>query len=186
MACHARILRLLPTGTGLVSIAILTGCPLTPPPDPPEPTVLPRDSVDHAIEAYALAWTNKRLPDYQELLHANFEYFPQTRDLVEFPWLAGAPSWGRTEELGMAGNMFDEDFVGTTGQSIDSITMDLDIERETQVEGGVQVLVHADAQVLWLEHSGLRSEVRFEFLVVPDSDEPGLFQIREQREFPLI
>ncbi len=190
MVCQHRFVRILSTGLGLVALAlVLPGCPLSPGGDDGggETRIPPRTSVSGAIDQYAFIWANKRFPEYEQLLHDNFEYFPQITDLDDFPWLGGDPSWGRTEELGMAGNMFNEAFVSPeNGQSVDSITMDLTVEEETQTQDGVQVAVHAVAQVLWAEQDGLRSDVRFEFLVVPDPDEPGLFQIREQRELPAI
>jgi hypothetical protein len=182
--------RTLSTGLGLVSLLfILPGCPLSPDDDegPGDTRIPPRTSVSGAIAQYSYIWANKRFTEYQQLLHDNYEYFPQSTDLDDFPWLGGSPSWGRTDELTMAGNMFNEDFVSTeTGESVDSITMELTVEEETQTQDGVQVLVHAVAQVLWTANDGLRSDVRFEFLVVPDPDEPGQFQIREQREQALF
>jgi hypothetical protein len=185
-----RFLRIAVTASVLASmLVVLPGCPLSPDGDDgnTDSRIPPRTSVTGAIEQFAFIWTNKRFPEYEQLLHDNFEYFPQTDDLTDFPWLGEADSWGRTEELGMAQNMFNENFVSQeTGNSVDSITMDLDIESQTDSPDGVIVSVHARAQVLWAANSGASSDVRFEFLVVPDPDEPGEFQIKEQRERKLV
>lgn len=184
-------LRSVPAVLGLLALlVVIPGCPLSPDSDGggpgPDPRLPPRNTVTGAVAQYAFVWENQLLPDYELLLHSDFEFFPQSTDLTDFPWLTG-DSWGRTEEINIARNMFNDDFVSTVnGNSIDSITMTLEVQSQTDTADGTVVRTHAVAQVLWAENSGAISDVRFEFLVVPDPDEPGLYQIKEQRELPLI
>jgi len=185
-----RPLRTAPAVLGLLALVImLPGCPLSPDSDKgkdDDTRIPPRNSVNGAIEQYAYIWTEQRLPEYELLLHDDFEFFPQSQDVDDFPWMTG-DSWARTEEIGIARNMFDDDFVSQeNGNSIDSIEMEIEILSQTDTPDGTVVLTHATAQVLWAENSGAISDVRFEFLVVPDPDEPGLYQLKEQRELPLL
>lgn len=194
MVLQHRLLRTSTAVAGLVSLLVLLpGCPLSPDGGggkDDEGRIPPRNSVSGAVQQYEFIWKNKRYDDYVALLHDDFEYFPTPSDLGDpngdLAWITG-DSYGRTEELGMARNMFDENFVSQkTGNAIDTIDMTLEVQSQTDsnVNGVIEstIRVHAVAQVLWAANSGLRSDVRFEFLVVPDPDEPGLYQIKEQRE----
>ena len=176
---------------GLVSIALLSpACIFSPAPNdkiigdkPPD-----RRSVQGVIDLYAYVWTNKDYDRYQQVLNNDFEYFPQTVDLHDFPWLTG-DSWGRTEELQMAHNMFNPDFqpADPHAGSIDSIKMTLQVlsqENDPQ-RGGAVVTTHAQVQVLYDASNGASADVRFEFLVVPDPAGGGLYQIKEQKELAL-
>ena len=190
MVSSQRTLRNVSAALGLFAlIVVLPGCPFSPDSkgnDGGDTRIPPRNTVSGAIQQYAYIWENKLLPEYEALLHDDFEYFPQSTDVSDFPWLNG-DSWARTEEVGMARNMFDKDFVGTNGNSIDTISMTItELGQQPGQNGEVIVQAHAVAQVLWSENSGAQSDVRFEFTVVPDPDEPGLFQIKAQRELPLL
>lgn len=181
-------LRTAPAVLGLLTLlVVVSGCPFSPDSDKdknPDTRIPPRTSVNGAIAQYAYVWTEQRLQEYESLLHDDFEFFPQTQDV--FPWMT-EDSWARTEEIGMARNMFDDDFVSQeNGNSIDSIEMEIEVLSQTDTVDGTVVLTHATAQVLWAAESGAISDVRFEFTVVPDPDEPGLYQIKQQRELPLI
>jgi len=167
-----------------------SGCLFSPTPVPPGPCTgddcraPTRDTIDGVLRVYEFAWQQKRLPEYEQLLHARFEYFPQEDDVGDLPWLQGS-SWGRTDELRMAANMFNPEFLSEeTGESVDSIEMTLTTTLERATPDGVEVTTDADIQVLWSASSGAFSRVRFVFLVVEDPDEPGLFQIRRQDELP--
>ena len=61
------------------------------------------------IDAHAQALTNRDLEAYTNLLDESFRYFPQSEDLSQLPWMTG-DSWGRADELGMIGHMFDPHF----------------------------------------------------------------------------
>jgi hypothetical protein len=170
----------------LVALVAFSGCPLSPDGDdgkePVDPRVPERTSVQGAIELYQFAWAQQRYDLYEQLLHDSFEYFPRSDDIDDFPWLL-EDSWGRTTELGMAANMFDDAFVSDdTGNSVDSIEMDLATQNERSVPEGVEVTTSADITVLWAENTGATSDVRFVFTVVPDPDEPGKFQLLKQSE----
>ncbi len=187
MVSLKRPLRTAPAVLGLVGmLVVVSGCPFSPDSgkdNDGDTRIPPRTSVNGAIAQYAYVWTEQRLPEYEALLHDDFEFYPQVQDL--FPWMT-EDSWARTEEIGMARNMFDDAFVSQeNGNSIDSIDMDIEILSQTDTADGTVVLTHATAQVLWAENSGAFSDVRFEFLVVPDPDEAGQYQIKEQRELPL-
>jgi hypothetical protein len=187
------MIRAASAAAGLVSLVLLSpGCIFSPQDSSggpgPGPTVPLRNSVQGAIDLYAYVWTSKDYDRYQQLLHNDFEYFPQTVDLQDLHWLTG-DSWGRTEELQMAHNMFNPDFqpADPHAGSIDSIKMQLQVlsqENDPQ-RGGVVVTTHATAQVLYDASNGASSDVRFEFLVVPDPAGGGLYQIKQQKELAL-
>lgn len=190
-----RIFRSAAAAVGLLALLLfLPGCPFSPTDDDGGDggTVPERKSVNGAIELYAYAWTNQRYDIYEQLLHPEFEYFPQNEDLIDFPWLQG-DSWVRTDELQMAKNMFDDNYQpvadstgATPAGTVDSIDMKITVtgQRDDPQGGGTIVDAQAIATVLYVDGNGARSEVRFEFLVVRDVDEPLLYQIREQRERP--
>lgn len=145
----------------------------------------PRNSVQGAIQLFAFVWEQRRLDLYEQLLHAAYEYIPQDEDAADFPWITPDDPWERTDELGMAANMFNPEFISDeTGDAVDSIEMALVIVDERTVQEGVEVTTNAAIQVLWAEGTGARSDVIFRFTVVEDPDEPGLFQILRQVEEP--
>jgi hypothetical protein len=121
------------------------------------------------VAAHAAALTQRNLSAYAELLHADFEYVPQSADLVDFPWITPDDRWDRTDELGMIANMFDPDFVSPYGaQSVDSIEFNLAVLNEVTYPDSVQVTCAADIQVLWSANSGAVSAVRLVFTITPD------------------
>ena len=146
------------------------------------------------IDAFAKAMSERNLDDYIALLEpwtgtraaAGFRWYPQVWDLDDLPWLDGEEYWDREEEIGMISHMFDDTFVSQeTGQSIDSITAEIDIESVESLAGGeIRVKTIAIVQVLWAEDSGLRCEVRLEFLLVRGED--GFVTIRSVREYSLL
>ena len=192
MSIKYRMIRSAAAAVGLcVSLLFLPGCPFSPEGEDGGggPSGVPdRKSVTGAIDQYAYIWTNQRYDLYELLLHPDFEYFPQSDDLRDFPWLQGQISWARTDELQMARNMFDDNFqpADPTAGTVDTINMSLTITNQTEDPqgGGTLVDVRADATVMYKSGNGAHSDVRFQFLVVPDTDEDGLFQIKEQRELP--
>ena len=187
------MIRAASAAVGLVAVVLLSpGCIFSPDSSNgtgPGPTTVPlRNSVQGAIDLYAYVWTNKDYDRYQQVLNNDFEYFPQTVDLHDFPWLTG-DSWGRTEELQMAHNMFNPDFQPSDPHagSIDSIKMTLQVlsQEDDPQRGGVVVTTHAQVQVLYDASNGASADVRFEFLVVPDPAGGGLYQIKQQKELAL-
>ena len=191
MAIRGSSLRARAACVPLVTLAALSpACIFSPPHRDPvgDPVGIQATSVARALELYAYVWTNRDYDRYQQLLHDDFLYYPQSQDLHDMPWILG-DSWGRTLELQIARNMFNPDFQPTDPRagSIDSIKMDISIlgQRDDPQSGGVQVLTHATAQVLYDASSGASSDVRFQFLVVPDPHQSGLWQIKEQHELPL-
>jgi hypothetical protein len=148
---------------------------------------------EEVVEAHARALTYRRLDWYFALLEPwpagradeGFRYYPQTGDLDDFPWMAGV-FWDLDEEIDMISNMFDESFVSNeTGESIDSIDADIDVQKVTELSGDeVAVDAHAVMQALWSASDGLRSDVRFEFLLVRGSD--GYLRIRSIQETHLF
>lgn len=185
-----RPLRTVPAVLGLLALLVVVpGCPFGPDSDKgndDETRIPPRNTIVGAVQQYAYVWANELLPEYEALLHEEFEFFPQSQDVDDFPWIIG-DSWNRTEEINIARNMFNDDFVSqVNGNSVDRIEMEITILSQTDTADGTVVVTNAVAQVLWAENSGAKSDVRFEFLVVPDPDEAGLYQIKEQRELPLL
>lgn len=144
-----------------------------------------RNTVEGAIELFGFVWRQKRLDLYEQLLHSEYEYVPQSTDLQDLPWYTPETPWLRTDELQMAQNMFDPEFVSDENpdqQAVDTIEMALTRLNEASTQDGVEVTTSADIRVLWDANSGAFSAVRFVFLVVEDPDEPGLFQIKRQAE----
>ena len=187
-------LRKAPAVLGLLAVLLwLPGCPLSPDSDdggPTEPTIAPeRTTVQGAVDLFEFVWQNKRVDLYEQLLHANFEYLPQTADLADFPWLQTEP-WNRAEEIGIATNMFDPSFVGDEAESsIDTIQMVVRVLDQRNVldpPNGVEITTNMEATVLWAANTGKTSDVRLIFVLVPDPANASLWQIYQQREEPLI
>jgi hypothetical protein len=188
-------LRKAPAVLGLfAALLLLPGCPLSPDSDsgdedPPDTRPPERTSPAGAVELFEYVWAQKRHDLYDELLHDEFEYFPQSEDIDDFPWISGT-SWPRTEELAIAENMFNPAFVSEeTGETIDTIEMNITVQGDrnlTQPPGAVEYTTVMLATVLWAENTGATSDVILVFVLVPDPDEPGLWQIFEQRELPPI
>ena len=176
------------TAVGLIALLlVLPGCPLSPEGDnggggDGNDRIPERTSIRGAIDLYAYAWQRKELTLYQQLLHDEFEFVPYSEDGTDFSWIP-EDGWGRTVELDIAAHMFDDAFASSeTGETIATIEMTLSIQDERTVEGEVLVTTAADILVLSPQSNGHRSDVRFVFTVVGDSDEPGKFQIKRQEE----
>jgi hypothetical protein len=192
---HHRLFLRVPAVLGLIGLLVfVSGCPLTPDDSNSGPTetrfTARRNSVLGAIEWVAQSWAQKRFPEYQEILHDEFEFFIRDDDAVDLPWVTG-DSWGRTDELRIAGNMFDESFDGLE-DPVDTIEFDYTVIDTRDVLGpnqtviGVLVTCDADVRVLVNADNGWLSNTRFEFLVVPDPADDTLFQVKEQREREVI
>ena len=172
-------------GIALLSLA-LGGCPTDPDSDPLNVQDPPGYTDPAAvINAHAQALTKQDYAKYEKLLTEDFEYFPQSEDLIDFPWLQGQISWGRTDELQMIGHMFDDAFEPADPYAgrVDTIDAQLTVDgQSTEPDGSLLVDARADMTVMYVTGSGARSDVRFEFRLVPGAD--GYLRIREIRELP--
>ena len=172
-------------------LVILPGCPLSPDSDdggPPVDTRLPeRNSIENTIERQSLIWRQKKLREYEEILHDQFVFYVRDDDAAQLPWVENG-FWERTIELEIASNMFDANFSGAE-QPVDSIEYSYNTLNErplTDSQGnviGATVTVDAVVQILVGPDTGWVADTRLEFDVVQDPNEPGLYQIIRQQEF---
>jgi hypothetical protein len=124
---------------------------------------------------------------YEKLLHPDFEYFPQSEDLTDFPWLTGGDSWGRTDELQMIKNMFDDNFTpdDPSAGTVSSIDAAITVTgQQTLPDGTRVVMTRANIVVMYPSGSGARCDVRFEVRLLTGTD--GFLRIRSIRELPRI
>jgi hypothetical protein len=188
-------LRSLPVVSALCGLLlVLPGCPLS-----PDEENNPNDDVrlddpttpELALNRLSQVWERKLYREYELLLHDAFEFFPLDTDADDFPWLQGE-SWGRTQELVFAANMFDPDFSGEQ-PPVDSIDWNFQIlsQRETTdaTYGAVtEVTTTALITVLTGPDQGFSSDTKFIFLIIrgtyPDPEHADWYQILEQREVP--
>jgi hypothetical protein len=152
---------------------------------PPPPIQLQRDSPEEVIDYLTLVWRHKLFAEYEAVLHDQYEFFPLERDAEDFPWLPGS-SWGRTEELNIAEHMFDENFSGEENP-IDVIEIELTIlSSRTLGPNHVEILCTQQGRVLTSQNDGWSFDTRILVEIVPDPDEPGLFQIIKQTEVDAV
>jgi hypothetical protein len=174
------------------ALLILPGCPLSPDDDggtPPDDTGIPaRDTPEGTVAYYAFVWEKRLINEYEAVLHDDYEYFVRDDDADQFPWLPPGQGWSRTTELAIAANMFNPGFISDeTQNAVQEIDMALTITSQrglTSPAGAVEVTTSVDAQVLWAAGTGASTNGRFTFVLVPDPDEPQLFQIFSQKELP--
>jgi hypothetical protein len=149
-------------------------------PPPPE-SLLKRSSVEETLEYYTLVWKHKLYTEYELLLHDQFEFCPLERDAEDFAWLT-SPCWPKTVELQIAAHMFDPNFSGENN-SIHAIGMTLtELSRRDLGNGRTEVTCILRGEVLTSENNGWSFDTRFLIDIIPDPDEPGLFQIIKQTE----
>jgi hypothetical protein len=169
---------------GLAGLVIVgPGCILTPDSgDEPSDTriVNERNTVRGTILRQGEIWQKKRLTELEDILHPEFTFYIRDDDASDLPWVIDG-FWYRNVELEIAANMFDPEFSGET-QPVDTIEYTYRVLSDTPIAGGSLVTADADARVLVGPDTGWFSDTRFEFEVVPDPDQAGLFQIRLQRE----
>ena len=85
----------------------------------------------------------------------------------------------------IAAHMFDPNFSGNENP-IDAITIDLtELSRRT-VGDRVEVTCTQTGEVLTLENNGWSFDTRIVIEIVPDPDEPGLFQVIKQTEIDAV
>jgi hypothetical protein len=128
-----------------------------------------------------LVWKHKLFNEYDVVLHDEYEFFPLERDAEDFPWLT-EPSWPKTVEVEIARHMFDPNFSGENNP-IDSIEMTLtELSRRDLGAGRTEVVCIQRGEVLTEENNGWSFDTRLQIEIVPDPDEPGLFQVIRQTE----
>jgi hypothetical protein len=179
---------------GLIGLlAVLPGCPLAPDSDngheKPTRLTYPRNTPEDTIRRQGQIWEQQRLPEYEEILHDQFEFYVLDLDANDYPWIVDG-FWGRTDEIDMAKNMFDDNFSGAE-QPVESISFQYDIlgQRTTTDGDGnpiVEITANAVVTVLVGPSDGWISDTRFIFDVIEDPDEPGLYQIKRQQEVEKI
>jgi hypothetical protein len=185
VVCPFRNIRKAPVVLALTGLLfLLPGCPLSPDDDegnPPTEIRLDRSSVDETINYVGTVWSNKLYDEYEMVLHDQFEFFPKATDADDFPWMEG-DSWARTTELAIAEHMFDPNYSSPEAEAVQTIEMKFSILNKTQ--SGDTTLVDCTSEVLILvgPDDGFASDTRFIFYVLPDPDEPGLYQISRQEE----
>jgi hypothetical protein len=72
----------------------------------PEVEQLSRDTPEHLIEAFAKALSDRNLDDYACLLDDSYAYFFMVQDYEAAGVSAGAPYWGKTEDVTSTEKMF--------------------------------------------------------------------------------
>ncbi len=190
MVCKLSHLRraslLLVLSLGLVS----SGCLFSPDEGgggPPPEIRLDRTTREKTLDFYETVWKNKLYERYEEVLHDEYEFFPLDEDADDFPWMEGS-SWPRTAELGMAFNMFDAGFSGGSNP-VDLIELELSLQSERlldEVEQRYELTCTQVGRVMWNATDGRSFDTRVTIELVPDPDEPGLWQIIRQDEIPRI
>ena len=188
MVCSLRNRRKAPLFLALaILLMVCPGCPLSPDDDSGgggEEVRLSRTTPQEAVQWVATVWSKKLYTEYEIILHDDFEFFPRNDDLQDFPWIQGT-SWGRTVELSIADNMFDPNFAREGNDAVQSIDMVLTYASHRALDvppNGTELTYTADVEVLVGPNDGWRSDTKFIFIVVPDSDEPGLYQVYQQKE----
>jgi hypothetical protein len=169
-------------------LLVLPGCMSDDDDDPgpiePGPN-LQRNSIEKTIEFYELAWRHQLYSEYNDLLHDQYEFFPLERDATDFPWMTGS-SWSRTEELNIAAHMFDPNFSGQENP-IDTIELDLtELSRRDLGNGHTEVTCTQQGRILTAANDGWSFDTRVQIEIMPDPDEPGLFQIIRQTEIDAV
>ena len=138
------------------------------------------------LAAHAKALEQKDYALYEKLLHSDFEYFPPSEDLIDFPWMQGETSWNRVEELQMISHLFDDNFTPADPQAcgtVDTIALQITIQGQQTLPDGTRVISSgAVGTVMFTSGSGARSDVRLEFRLVTAAD--GYLRIRSIRELP--
>jgi len=146
---------------------------------------LERQSIEKAIVYLEYTWRHRLYSEYEDILHDQFEYSPLERDAEDFPWMTGS-SWSRTEELNIAQHMFDPNFTGQENP-IDAIEIELtELSRRNISANHVEVTCTLQGRVLTATNDGWSFDTRVLIEIVPDPDQPGLFQVIKQTEVDAV
>ncbi len=117
------------------------------------------------IEAHEQIWKEQDYAAYEALLDDEFEFYPLSEDVADFPWM-DSDSWEKSTELGMASNMFDDGFAGSE-QPVDLIEMTSTVQTaETNDAGNTEVRCSAVGRVMWNATDGKSFDTRFVFELV--------------------
>lgn len=154
-------------------------------PAAPEPG--PAEVADAAslVAAHAAALAARDYDAYAALLHPDFEFTPQSEDLVDLPWVTPDSPWELDDELGMIGHMFDPSFVSDYDPSqpaVQSIQATITPLSEAATDEGTELTASAGIQVLWAANSGAFTAIRFVFTIV--EDDQGQLRILRIDEHP--
>ncbi len=133
------------------------------------------------IDAYDRCWQEQNYAAYEALLDDAFQFEPLAEDADDFPWLEG-DSWEKSVELGMASNMFDDNYTQGNG-AVDLIEMDLNPTTPplTLDDGTIRVITTQIGRVMWTASDGASFDTRVEFDLVPRD---GFLRIRRIEEIP--
>jgi hypothetical protein len=152
---------------------------------PPCGVCIRRDTIEHTIDYFEIVWRHSLYLEYEEILHDQFEFVPLERDAADIPWMTGS-SWSRTEELTIASHMFDPNFSGSENP-LDVIEMHLnELSRRDLGNNHTEVTCTQQGSVITSANNGWSFDTRVIFEIVPDPDEPGLFQILKQTEIDAV
>jgi hypothetical protein len=173
---------------GLIGLVVAaSGCDDgTDPSHYPIPDHNARHTIEGTIEWFAQSWAQRRFPEYQEVLHDQFEFLVRDDEVNDFPWLPSS-GWGRAIELEIARNMFDDNLVGQV-RPVEMIDFQYRVIDQSNIEDAqqhviaVEVTCDVNLSVLVSPNDGWHTDTRFVFEVVADPGYPGLYQIKKQRE----
>ncbi len=174
----------------LLSVALASsGCLFSPEEDDPgdDARLTVRNSIDNTIKYLSEVWGRKLIREYEDVLHDQYEFFPRDTDVDDFPWLEG-DSWGRTQEVDIARNMFNSDYSGTE-PPVDRITIELTKLSQRLLNADEQrweVTCRQNGTVLKNATDGWSFDTLVLIELVPDPDQPGLWQMIKQTEEELI
>ncbi len=194
MIFQQRILRQTTACLALFAVLLfLPGCPLSPDGDdegpPVDETRLPeRTSAANAVEFYRVVWALRLTANYAEVLHEQFQFFPRDDDAADFAWMQGE-SYGRSEELAQAANMFNPEFVDPSGTNtarrVDNIEMVFTHRSARDLPGGITEITEGVEAFVWFNTTdALHTEAVFVFETIVGPD--GKWQIISQRERDLL
>lgn len=140
-----------------------------------------RSTVEGTVEAFAEAMEEKDLDAYADCLTEDylFEFTPQDAENLGLP--PGSPWWGKTEDLGAMGGLFDDPYV--SGIDFDIHIVDGSFTGDVytlRCAPSLKVFIDdpdgGEGVTLWVYDSWLH------FTVSPDAYEADLWQIGEIRE----
>ncbi len=132
------------------------------------------------IEAYERAWNEQNYEALEALLDDDFEFCPTNEDAGDFPWME-ENCWPRTLELGMAFNMFNDDFTGGE-QPVDLIEISLTVQdTKANDAGNIEVACVSTGRIMWNATDGKSFDTRLIFELV---SREGFLRIRKILEIP--
>ncbi len=133
------------------------------------------------IEAHDRCWQEQNHAAYEALLDDEFEFEPLAEDVDDFPWMT-SDSWGRTTELGMASNMFDDNYTQGNG-AVDLIELDSTLQGPPQTidDETTRVTTTQIGRVMWTATDGSTFDTGAEIDLV---SRDGFLRIKRIKELP--